>query len=172
MKKVNIEYTVYEFNELSEEVKIKLIEKEKEYMKDQNIEFWLSESMEEKAQELLKELFSEFVITDIEVYYDLGYSQGSGSMIQFTGQNDTNYLKVKHYGRYNHELSFTMDYEYQNNDEVSEEEEKAMKERIYEMNIKLTKHGYDFIEYPIEDLDAIERLSENTYLKDGSLFDC
>ena len=171
MKKITIEYEVYQFNELDESIKRKLIDDEKQALKEDMIEFTLLDCMEEKAAELLEKELSEFKISDIKVYYDLSYSQGSGAMIQFIGYSDTHILRVKQSGLYYHERSFTFTYEYaENYEEVNEEDEKIMEDRITSINKKLSKYGYDFIEEDYEDEIAIERLSENEYTKNGHIF--
>ena len=82
MKKITKEFNIYNFNELTEEAQKKAIEKEKEYREEEYIDFQLENDMIEEAKELLKNEFKE--IDNINVYYDLSYSQGSGSMIEFT----------------------------------------------------------------------------------------
>lgn len=77
-----IEEKIYNYDELSEDVKERLLEKQKERELESYCEFCLYEDMKYKARELVKEYFNGDSID--EVYYDLGYCQGSGSMIAFT----------------------------------------------------------------------------------------
>lgn len=83
MRKVVNEFYVYDFDELSEESKQKAIESEKEYQETSYCEDLLQEDMNEKARDLVKQYFTSDYMDDISTYYDLGYGQGSGSMIQF-----------------------------------------------------------------------------------------
>lgn len=81
MKTIWKEYKVYKFEELKEDIQNKLLE---EYMQQEQeiyCENTLNADMEQLAIELLGKYFvgAEFS----NVYYDLSYSQGSGSMIAF-----------------------------------------------------------------------------------------
>lgn len=75
------EITLYKFNELEKDIQKKLIEKEKEYQLDSYCDFCLKDDMTYCASELLIKYFK--IDTIDNVYYDLSYSQGSGSMIEF-----------------------------------------------------------------------------------------
>lgn len=74
---------LYKFNELKKEIQDKLIDKEIEIQSQDYCEFFLKNDMEEKASVLLQEYFNIKNGCD-GVYYDLSYSQGSGSMTEFT----------------------------------------------------------------------------------------
>ena len=82
MEKIIKEFYIYDFKELKEDIQKELIEKERDKQRDSYCEFYLEQDMEYKASELLEEYFG---ITDIDLktYYDLSYSQGSGSMVEF-----------------------------------------------------------------------------------------
>lgn len=77
-----IEETIYNYDELSEDVKQKLLEKERENQLESYCEFCLYEDMKYQADIYLNEYFNNGKVND--VYYDLSYCQGSGSMIAFT----------------------------------------------------------------------------------------
>lgn len=82
MRKVLKEYNVYKFEELSKDIQDELLEK---YIEDEYIvycEHFLEEDMKDLAQNILNEQFKGAKYDN--VYYDLSYSQGSGSMISFT----------------------------------------------------------------------------------------
>jgi len=81
MKEVKIK--VYNFNDLKEDIKEKLIKEEIDIQCQDYCEFFLKNDMEEKASILLEEYFNIKNGCD-NVYYDLSYCQGSGSMIEFT----------------------------------------------------------------------------------------
>lgn len=77
-----IEETIYNYDELSEDVKQELLEKEREYQYNSYYEDMLLNDMQEESCILLEQYFKG--ATFDEVYYDLSYCQGSGSMIAFT----------------------------------------------------------------------------------------
>lgn len=83
MKIITKEYKVYDFDELKEDVKEKVVERFQEQNAEDYCEYYLEEDMEYNAQELLEKYFGKDVKLD-RVYYDLSYCQGSGSMIAFT----------------------------------------------------------------------------------------
>ena len=82
MEKITKEFYVYDFNELNEDVKKKLIEKERDRQRENYCDCYLEDDLVYKAKELLQKYFG---ITDnnLNVYYDLSYSQGNGAMIEF-----------------------------------------------------------------------------------------
>lgn len=77
-----IEEKIYNYDELSENVKQELLEKEKENQLESYCEFCLYEDMKYQAEIYLNEYFNNGKVND--VYYDLSCCQGSGSMIAFT----------------------------------------------------------------------------------------
>lgn len=79
---MEIKTKVYKFNELSKEVQEKLIEEETCYQFDAYCASCLESDMTWEAEKLIKKYFN--IQADPKVYYDLSYSQGSGSMIEFT----------------------------------------------------------------------------------------
>ena len=131
-----IEKTIYNFNELSEEIKNKLIERKKEEEKDAYIEYCLYNDMQDKASDLVNDYFG--ITSDyLKAYYDLSYSQGSGAMIEFditikdlnnkykvfsdeeirflTDKDIVNDIRVKHHNNmYYHEYTFILLYGYYN----------------------------------------------------------
>lgn len=167
MKEVVKKYEVYSFEELAEEVKEKIIEKEVEHQLDMFCEYELLDLMQEKAQELLKKYFKNKA-TFKNIYYNLSYSQGSGAMIEFELQYYNYNIKVKQEGFYNHERSFIFEGYIS---DLIDKRYNALREKIVDMNIELKKFGYSLLEdqaYFRE--NAIEWLSEQEFLKDGSLF--
>lgn len=75
MKKITKEYTVYTFNELNKETQNKLIES---YKKN---EFNMEIHNDNFHQDTIEYLKSEFVNSDLEIYYSLSYCQGDGLYI-------------------------------------------------------------------------------------------
>ena len=83
MKTITKTYNIYNFDELKEDIQKEVIEKEKEIQQEDYCNIQLNDDMNLKAEKLLKEYFNIENAIDY-VYYDLSYSQGSGSMIEFT----------------------------------------------------------------------------------------
>lgn len=127
-----VEEKVYNFDELNDDIKEKLIEERKQGEFDCYMEFEFHEDMRLFAQDLVTDFFSKASIFD-NTYYSLSYCQGDGAMIEFTtytsvinevlkgsltyeevkmieSYGDT--IKVRHNkGHYYHERSFIIDYE-------------------------------------------------------------
>ena len=166
MEVVTRKYNVYNFNELSKEIQKKLIEKE---IQDQNefyLDTFLIEDMKEAAKELLQKYFKNNKTEFEAVYYDLSYCQGRGAMIEFNLYYYNKYVKIKHYGNYEHERSFTIDDAW----ELTKKQEEQLYNKIVAMNEELVKIGDDLIQYTISEDEAIDFLSESKYLKDGTIF--
>lgn len=81
MRTIIKKYDVYKFDELSEEIKEKLIEERAEKEREIFCEWELETLMTEEASNILENTFTSF--NNVDVVYDLSYSQGSGAMIQF-----------------------------------------------------------------------------------------
>ena len=81
MRKVTKEYEVYKFNELEKDVQEKVLEKYMQY----EYEFYVDNELEDDMVELTKDsLQNHFKGAKYNnIYYDLSYSQGSGTMIEF-----------------------------------------------------------------------------------------
>ena len=129
-----IEKKIYKFDELSEEVKNKLIEKEKESCYNDYMQFNFKNDIKSIARDLVNDYFgitSEYV----HPYYDFSYSQGSGAMIEFdiniedlnkkykifsdeeirflTDKGIVNNIEVRHNdSHYYHEYTFGTDFVY------------------------------------------------------------
>ena len=136
MEIITKEYKVYNFDELSDDVKKKLIEKERDYQRESYCDVWLYDDMNLKASGLLNDYFG--ITSDyLKAYYDLSYSQGSGAMVEFdidiedlnnkynifndeemafiTDNGVVTDIRIRHYNPYYyHEYTFSIDYEYFN----------------------------------------------------------
>ena len=158
MRKIVKEFNVYNFDELSDDVKEKLIEKERDIQKELYCEDWLYDDMEEKASNLLNDYFG--ITSDyLKVYYDLSYSQGSGAMIEFdinivdlnnkynifskeemafiTDKGIVNDIRIRHNDNfYYHEYTFGIDYDFYNEWEFED----------IERDYKITKSEFDTLE--------------------------
>jgi hypothetical protein len=168
MKKVEIE--VYNYDELTEDIRLKLLEDEMKAQREFYIDTYLADDLKEKALSFIREEFIHYRLKseDIKVWYDLSYSQGSGAMVEFeliTKQYDT--IKIKQKGNYYHQYSFEIDTYL----DLSEDEENDLKEHIVRINNKLTNYGYNLIEREWDKEEALLYLREQEYYKNGRFFD-
>lgn len=193
MKKVEI--NVYNYDELDENIKGKLLEERKQLDFDDYCTYGLEEDMQDIANELLEKYFKGAKFKGVK--YDLSYRQGSGAMIEFSinvkdinnkykmlddkemnriensGYTDIN---VINYGNYSHTRSFDIDWQdytfYIENFLETQEKMDKMIEKfendIVDMNTELTKKGYDLVEN--FEVDSEEFLRDNEYLKDGTVY--
>ena len=81
MRRIQKEYILYKFDELSKDVQERVLEKYIDIEYQHYLEYCLYDDMENLARDLLQTYFKGANYTNI--YYDLSYSQGSGSMIAF-----------------------------------------------------------------------------------------
>lgn len=165
MEQVTKIFNVYDFDELQEGIKEKLIKKQEENELDFYCDVCLLEDMEYKGRELIKEYFGEKA-TFKQVCYSLGYCQGDGAMIEFDLIYYNKNLQIRNRGNYCHELSFEI---IEQDNYLTEKQEKQLKEKIYKMNIELKNYGYDLIEQDFSEI-AIENLRENKYFASGEIF--
>lgn len=167
METITKTFNIYNFNELSEEVQKKVIEREEKEIRELEIEDFLKEEMEFYAQQLLGENFGDKAVFQ-NVYYSLSYCQGDGAMIEFDlvyyGKN----LSIKHdkYCHYYHENSFEV---IENDKELTELQYNTLKEKIIKINKQLAEYGYQFIE---EDRtsQAIEQLKNCMFYENGDVY--
>lgn len=155
---------IYNFHELDKNIQEELIEKEKERQKESFCEVFLLEEMEEKAKILLQQYFGEKASFK-KVYYSLNYCQGDGAMIEFELKYYNKRVQIKHHG-YNYNENAFLLYE----SELTEKQEKQLKEKIVKMNYELSQYGYILIEANYSDEEIIEILSENEYFKNGEIY--
>ena len=158
-----ITLNVYKFNELSEDVQQKVIDK---YYENETYPF-LSEDLTESCKEYLKE--NDCNYSDIKLYYSLSNCQGDG--LCFTGEIEKNgkCLKIQHTGRYYHSKSVNMIYWDEEGNNI--EEVKELKDIYFDICNKLENEGYSIIEYRM-DTDEFLDISESNnweYYKDGEM---
>ena len=164
MKTITKTFNIYDFDELSPEIQEELIKKEAEGIRQVEVDEFLEEEMNNLAEMLLEENFGEKAIFK-NVYYDLGYYQGCGAMIEF----DLNYcgkdVEIKHDdGDYYHERSFEII-----SDNLTENQENALKEKIIKINEQLTKYGYQYMEEDRTE-QAIEQLKDCMFYENGEIY--
>ena len=169
MEKITKVYDVYEFEELDEEIKQKLIEEEKQQQKEFYLDNFLIEDMQDKSIELLKKYFGKNA-TFKNVYYSLAYCQGDGAIIEFDLYYYNKFVKIRHKGHYYNKYSFIIDDIDTYSNYLTEKQEKQLKEKIIKMNDELEKYGWQLVDYEISDNEAIEFLKEFNYLKNGEVF--
>lgn len=166
MKTITKTFNIYDFDELSPVIQEELIRKEEENIRQADIEDFLEEEMSNLAELLLEENFGEKAILK-GVYYDLGYYQGCGAMIEF----DLNYCGKdveirRNNGNYYHERSFEI---IENGKELTELQYKTLKEKIIKINEQLTKYGYQYIEEDRTE-QAIEQLKDCMFYENGEIY--
>ena len=165
MKTITKTFNIYNFDELSQDIKEQLIKKECEILTENYCDYYLKEDMEEEAKELIEKAFGEKAVFQ-DVHYSLSYCQGDGAMIEF----DLNYcgkdVEIRHnsYCHYYHERSFEII-----SDNLTEKQESRLKEKIYNINKRLTKCGYSFIEYDRTE-QAIEQLNNYEFYGNGDIY--
>ena len=91
---------IYNFDELSEDIRQKLIEKEIEYQHEAYCEDFLESDMRYKATELLKKYFKNNNAELKNVYYSLSWSQGDGAMFTFDLYYYNKHVQIQQYGHY------------------------------------------------------------------------
>ena len=154
---------VYKFNELSEDVQQKVIDK---YYENKTYAF-LSEDLTESCKEYLKE--NDCNYSGIKLYYSLSNCQGDG--LCFIGEVEKNgkRLKLSHNSRYCHAHSVNMEFYDENGDETDEIQE--LKNIYFDICKKLEDEGYSIIEYRM-DTDEFLDISESNnweYYEDGEM---
>ena len=167
MQTVTKTFNIYEFDELTEDIKQKVIEREAEGIRQIEIEDFLREEMDFYAEQLLEEYFEGKAIFK-NVFYSLSYCQGDGAMIEFDLKYCNKNVKIRHdKGRYYHENSFGILEEY--GEELTEKQYKQLHEKIYNINKQLTKCGYAFIEEDRTE-QAIEQLKDCMFYENGDIY--
>ena len=157
---------IYNFDELSEDVKRELIEKEIEEQHETYCEDFLEDDMKYYAKELLKKYFKNNNATLKQVYYDLSYCQGDGAMFEFDLYYYNKHVQIQQYGHYYHRYSFIVADSY----ELTEKQENQLKEKILKMFEEFEDYGWSLVDYRITEAEAIEILQENEYLEDGTIY--
>lgn len=159
---------IYNFDELSKEIQQELIKKEIEEQAEVYCETFLLEDMQEEARRLLDKNFGDKA-TFKGVYYDLSYCQGSGAMIEFDLIYYNKHVTLKHSSNlYCHAYTFSIIENY--GEELTEKQYEQLEKKVYFINKKLEKAGYNFIEWRETEEEAREFLRENEYLENGAIY--
>lgn len=107
MKKIVKKFDIYDFDELNDDIKEKVIKRIREDEIDSYCEFYLYDDMLEKCQDLVFEKFG-IKNADLEIHYDLSYTQGSGAMFEMSLYMDD--INKKYNFLTDEELRFVKDY--------------------------------------------------------------
>ena len=196
MRTIEKTITLYKFDELLPHIQENILESRINNELEFYIDTQLYVDMVNEATEVLKTHFPEAQYS--EVYYDLSYSQGSGSMIAFKislpdlnkkynvipqdyKQTDDSYtmedimIDIYHNNNfYYHEQSFGIDWsatcDYDLDIMIDELVAKARKD-IVRMNQELTTRGYNLIEDKelFKEL-ALNYLNELEFTEDGEIY--
>jgi hypothetical protein len=157
MKTINI--NVYEFDELSEKAKEKVIN---DFRNNNDFPF-LNEQLNEELKQQLED--NKINYSNLKLFYSLSYCQGDG--VVFTGDfiyKDFN-VYVKTTGRYNHKYTASFIIE----DKATGEEinnikiEEEFKNIFYSICDKIEKIGYSSIEYENSEEYIKESIKANEY---------
>lgn len=182
MKKVvkTYEYEYYTFDELEEDIKQELIEKENNNQYEIYCEYSLYDDMKYKCDELLKEIFGN-TIEDVNLKYDLSYSQNSGVWLTFNIRNvgllneNFNIFDKKHednivYFKYhlyhtNYGYRVDFDYNYQDEEDIYYNSEETKDIELKQSMKKLE----DFIHNDLENM--IKKINSELYKYGYSLLE-
>lgn len=182
MKKVvkTYEYEYYTFDELEEYIKQELIEKENNNQYEIYCEYSLYDDMKYKCDELLKEIFGN-TIEDVNLKYDLSYSQNSGVWLTFNIRNvgllneNFNIFDKKHednivYFKYrlyhtNYGYRVDFDYNYQDEEDIYYNSEETKDIELKQSMKKLE----DFIHNDLENM--IKKINSELYKYGYSLLE-
>lgn len=168
MQTITKTFNIYNFDELAPAIQESLIQKEEENIRQADIEYSLEEEMSNLAELLLEENFGKNAIFK-KVYYDLGYCQGDGAMIEFDLKYCGKNVEIRHnpYCHYYHERSFEII------DHIGEQitniQQYQLKEEIIKINEQLTKYGYQYIEEDRTE-QAIEQLKDCMFYENGDIY--
>lgn len=177
MKTITKEYSLYNYDELSQEAQERALN---DFRKD-NEYFFLSDCMNERLHELLKENnikdtndTSRAGTTPTQVMYSLSYSQGDGAMFEGDFEWKGNNITVNHYGHYHHSNNKQVTFNDFSGEEKEQEEEKLAEEfeATYQKICKeLERFGYNYIEYEDSEENFIEMCEANewTFLSGGKM---
>ena len=148
---------LYEFEELSEEAKVKALDNHNE----NNDYDFLSDDLTEYLSQLLEE---NGIKGEAKLFYSLGYCQGDGvcfeGNFEFKGVN----ISVKHSGNYYHSNSVNIEADFEDNgdelkNDLIEAVENDFKIVFKEICDKIEKTGYSQIEYENSE-EAFKELCE------------
>ena len=170
MKTINV--NLYSFNELDEKLQEKNLEKEMNSQRDFYLDCTLYDDLMYEATEQLNSLFEN--VNNIRLLYDFSYSQGSGLLTEFEFTFKNQLVRVKQ-NPYNHLSTYASNFilEFEDEEPITDEDEKDIRQKIATLNADLEKLGYSIIEdddfYKNEALEYLTNLGE-AFLENGEQF--
>lgn len=168
MQTITNVYNIYTLDELTDKAK----EKARDWYKNGNEYYFLSDSMNEHAGELLKK--AKINTDDFKVYYSLSYSQGDGAMLEIKGTWKSYNVNVKQSGHYYHYNSKHIDLESaKTGKDASSKVYEEFNDLYVDLCKSLAKYGYECIDYENSDESVDDTIiaNEYTFLVDGTRHD-
>ncbi len=161
MKKIKVEYEVYEYKELSKEIQEKV---KASYYEDEDYSY-LEEDLGYKLEELLKK---NKIKGEAKLFYSLSYSQGDGVCFEGNFEWKGKNISIEHKGNYYHSNSVDISIT-DKNDEYTEKYDEEFKVIYHKICSEIEKSGYAILEDRMNDNEFQELCEANgyTYLKDG-----
>ena len=159
-------YELYTYDELSPEAKEKALE---DY-RNGNEYYFLSEDLEYKLQELLKD--NKITSDDAKVYYSLSWNQGDGAMFEGNCFWKSYIIKIKQSGHYYNYNSKTYTITSVKTGKEASDTVYQDFEKIYlDICSELEKAGYAYIEYEDSEEAFKESAESNewTFLSSGKM---
>ena len=153
-------YTVYKFDELTDQAKEKAIER---YRENDDYPF-LEDSLTEYTAELLEKKKIVPINKDFEIGYSLSNCQGDG--FQFVGLFEWKgyTVLIKHNGHYSHSKCVSFDIDTPNGNDAHENiynKFKALYEKICD---DAENYGYEIIDAQQDEKNIIENFEANEYM--------
>jgi len=166
MKVITKKYKVYDFKELTKEVKEDVINK---WYEHEHYPF-----MENDLTESLKALLAQHKIHirhDFKLHYSLSCSQGDGACFVGSFKWKKYYVDIIHNSHYYHERSTDISLLTKYGNEVKYQSQDKFKKLYYSICRKIEKEGYRVIEYRMSFDEFQEHCEANEYnfLKDGKM---
>ncbi len=153
---------LYEYSELSKEVKKKALAKWNETNDNPIMQSHMINLLKEK----LDERGIKYDVDSIDVRYSLSYSQGDGFMFEGIIEWEGAKLKIKHSGRYYHSYSKNVE----EIEQFKSENQAVAFEKVYQAICKeMEQAGYDEIEYQQSEEMFVEtcEISGYTFRENG-----
>ena len=152
-------YNVYNFDELSEDVQEKVLDK---FRENRDLPF-LSEDLSEYLAEKLKD--NKITYKEMpEVFYSLSYCQGDGVMFEGTVYWKSYTAKIKQSGHYYHYNSKNIElFSTKTDKEASDKVYQQFNDIYVDMCKELEKYGYEQIDYALSEKAIKETIDANEY---------
>ncbi len=168
MKTITKKIDLFNYNELSKEAKEKALSN----FRNDNEYDMLTEFLEENLYDLLKN--NKITSDNAKVMYSLSYCQGDGAMFYGNFEWKKYNITIKHFGRYYHSNSKTIDISTNDQffDDASEGDYEKFEKIYQKICHALEKYGYDFIDTENSEQNFIESCESNdwTFLLTGEMY--